>query len=202
MSQPDFPAAKDYAIERITRDLSADLRYHSLNHTCCEVVPAVERIAALEGVLGEELLLLRTAAYFHDIGFISAYADHEHQGIALTRAILPRFGYCPAQIQTVAAMILATRLPQQPHTLCECILADADLAVLGQPHFLTRNADLRAEQATLGKKINDAAWYCSQVAFLRSHHYWTSSARMLHDQQKLRNIATLVALLAACQRNS
>lgn len=198
MSQPDFQAAQNYAIERITRELSADLRYHSLDHTCCEVVPAVERLAALEGVAGEELVLLRTAAYFHDIGFLAGYADHEHHGIALSTTILPRFGYCPTQVQTVAAMILATRLPQKPRTLCESILADADLAVLGRPDFLARNADLRAEQATLGKTVNDAAWYYSQVAFLRSHRYWTSSARMLHDQQKLQNLWALVTLLAKC----
>ena len=41
MSQPDFDAARDYALARLAREVSRELHYHSLAHTRDEVVPAV-----------------------------------------------------------------------------------------------------------------------------------------------------------------
>jgi uncharacterized protein len=197
---PDFEGARDYALERLERELPAALCYHSLGHTRDDVTPAAERLAAGEGVAGEELLLLRTAAYFHDLGFIERREDHEVIGARMTAEILPRFGYGPAQIVQIVAMIMATRLPQSPQTHLQQILADADLDVLGRPNFLEVNHSLRMELAHAGMPASDAEWYRVQLHFLRGHRYWTATARALRDEQKQRNIATLEKLLAESQR--
>ncbi len=47
MSTPDFERARQYALERLERELPASLTYHCLAHTQDDVVPAVERLAAL-----------------------------------------------------------------------------------------------------------------------------------------------------------
>jgi uncharacterized protein len=196
---PDFASARSYALARLERELSPVLCYHSLTHTRDDVVVAVERLAAQEGVAGEALLLLRTAAYFHDLGFIEQRDQHEAIGARVASAALPRFGYRPDQIALIEGMIMATRLPQTPHTLLERILADADLDVCGRDDFLALNRCLRAELAATGSTTNDREWYSGQLSFMWAHRYWTASARASRDQVKRANIAALEQLLLATE---
>jgi uncharacterized protein len=196
---PDFEGARAYALGRLDRELPPELCYHSIAHSRDDVVPAAERLAAAEGVVGEELLLLRTAAYFHDIGFVERREDHEVRGARIANEVLPRFGYTSAQIVAIVGMIMATRLPQSPLTLPQQILADADLDVLGRSDFLTLNERLRLELAHAGMPASDAEWYRVQLHFLRGHRYWTAAARTLRDEQKQRNMEELTRLLAKNQ---
>lgn len=199
MGEPDFEQARRYALARLERELDPALCYHSVAHTRDEVVPAAERLAAMEGFGGEDLLLLRTAAYFHDLGFIERRAGHELAGVRIAAAALPGFGYAPAQVATVGGLIMATRLPQLPATPLEAILADSDLDMLGRDDFLLLNRMLRAELAAYGAAYSDADWYAQQGAFVREHRYWTASARGLRAEGKGRNIRALAALLDAAQ---
>jgi uncharacterized protein len=196
MAQPDFESAMHYALGRLERDLPPDYYYHSLQHTREDVVPAAERFAATEGVTGEALLLLRTAAYYHDVGYIRQRVDHEDCGVAIARDVLPDFGYSAEQIEIVGGMIMATKLPQTPHTLLEEILADADMDSIGRDDFLTTSLNLRSELAANGTLISEYEWYRRQLGFLQSHHYWTQAARSLRDAGKQQNIALLERLIA------
>ena len=199
MAQLDFEAARHYALQRLERELPPTCVYHSLAHTRDEVVPAAERLASLEGVADEALLLLRTAAYYHDIGLVRQRANHEAAGVRIAAAALPGFGYSPAQIQAIGGMIMATRLPQRPRTALEALLADADLDVLGRADFMRRNQALRAETEAFGAAFGDAQWYDQQLRFMQAHRYWTSAARALRDVQKRANYAALLRLLEECQ---
>jgi uncharacterized protein len=198
MKLPDFAGAKQYALTRLERELPALLRYHSVQHTRDGVVPAVERFAAWDGVDDDALLLLRTAAWYHDLGFVEQRIDHEAIGVRIATSMLPCFGYTPPQIATISEMIMATKLPQSPHTPLEEIVADADLDLLGRSNFLERNQDLRKELAAYGTTQTDYQWYTDQLDFLQNHRYWTAAARALRDEQKHRNIVRLTELLAQC----
>jgi uncharacterized protein len=198
MEQIDFEGAWQHALVRLERELSPAYMYHSLAHTRDEVVPAVERLACLEGVDGEALLLLRTAAYYHDIGLLRQRINHEAAGAQIAAAALPRFGYSPAQIQAIDGMIVATRLPQRPRTPLEALLADADLDVLGRVDYIYRNQALRIEMEVFDGPIGDARWYGEQLHFIQSHRYWTAAARALRDDQKRANCAVLLRLLQDC----
>jgi len=199
MPTPDFERAKYHAFERMRHELPPHMYYHSLAHTREDVLPAAERLAAIKRVDNESLLLLRTAVCYHDIGFVEQRDEHEAASARIARAILPQFGYQPDQIAAIHGMIMATRLPQSPHTLLEEILADADLDSLGREDFLPRSMALRDELAAFGAPINDELWYARQLAFLQSHRYFTAAASTLRDTQKRRNITALTALLATCR---
>ncbi|NTU79548.1 MAG: HD domain-containing protein [Chloroflexales bacterium] len=199
MGEPDFEQARRYALRRLERELDPALCYHSIAHTRDEVVPAAERLAALEGFGGEDLMLLRTAAYFHDIGFVECRAGHEATGVRIVEAALPGFGYAPDQVAAIGQLILATRLPQRPITPLAAILADSDLDMLGREDFLLLNRMLRTELDAFGAAVSDAQWYRQQANFVRSHHYWTASARRLRDDGKGRNLRALEALLAVAE---
>ncbi|NJO83311.1 MAG: HD domain-containing protein [Blastochloris sp.] len=184
MPRPESDHAIAAALARLTAELSPDLVYHSLAHTRDEVLPAVERLAYQEGVIDEPLLLLRTAAAYHDIGFVQQRHDHEQASVAIARAMLPEFGYTPAHLAVIEGLIWATKLPQMPHTLPEQILADADLDSLGRLDFLSRSLALRTELAASGTVIALPDWYAQQLAFVRQHRYFTPSARRLRDPGK------------------
>lgn len=195
MPDPDFEGARRYALERLGRELAPMLCYHCLSHTTDDVAVAAERLADLEGLAGEDRLLLLTAAYFHDIGYVERRADHEAAGIRIAQQVLPGFGYSSQQIQIISQMLLATELPQAPLTLAEQILADADLDVLGREDYWDRSRALRAEWEFFGLKVGDEEWYRSQLDFLRRHRYFTASARRLRQPLKQRHMAQLQALL-------
>lgn len=200
MSIPDFERAKNYAKDRLEHELPATLFYHSIAHTEADVVPAAERLAALQGIDGEALLLLRTAAWFHDIGFIERPIDNEVIAVRIAGEVLPSMGYSPSQIEVISGIIMATRLPQTPHTELEEIMSDADLDVFGQEAFLVKNRALRDELAAGGKTFTDYDWYTGQIKMMRNHQYFTSAARKLHEQAKARNIALVEDLLQRAQR--
>ena len=199
MSHDHFEQARQYVLDRLARELSPLITYHSLAHTLEEVTPAAEQFAALEGVNGEDLLLLRTAAVYHDAGFVEQHHAHEEGSARIAAAVLPGFGYTPDQVAVIVNIILATRLPQAPQTLLEQIMADADLSVLGQANFLLRNAALRQELAAFGQVKTDAQWYGTQLKFIRDHRYFTATASRLLDRQKQINVAAMTALLEQCQ---
>jgi predicted metal-dependent HD superfamily phosphohydrolase len=131
------------------------------------------------------------AAAFHDVGFIYRLEGHEIAGARVAAQTLPDYGFSSGQIETVMAMILATRLPQRPYNLLEEILADSDLDVLGRDDYFARNELLRREMAAYGRTLTDEEWRLEQLDFLRSHVYFTATARKLRQPGKERNIAKI-----------
>jgi uncharacterized protein len=198
MNRPNLQRARQYAVQRLQRELPAVLTYHCLAHTLQGVVPAVERFAALEGVRGQDLLLLRTAAIYHDLGFVERSDGHEAISARLASEVLPRFGYSPAQIDVIRSIILATRYPFEPHSHHQSIMVDADLDVLGRDDFWTWNHALRVEREALaGQRSTDQVWYAGQLAFMDAHRYFTPSAERLRQAQKRRHMDEMAGLLGA-----
>ncbi len=195
MPEPDHEGARQLALDRLARELSPALRYHSLAHTRDDVVVAAERLAELEGLPGADRQLLLTAAYFHDIGYVKQRDGHEAAGVAIIRQVLPGFGFDDEQVEVISRLILATRVPQTPRTLAEQILTDADLDVLGREDLWTRHLDLRAEREAFGSVVTDDEWYRGQVEFMRRHRYFTASARRLRDAAKRANLVRMLGRL-------
>jgi uncharacterized protein len=159
------------------------------------VLPAAIRLAGLTGINGERLLLLQTAAVYHDIGFVEQAAGHEAISVKIATETLPDFGYNRLQIQTIAETIMATQLPQTPTNQLGEFLADADLDALGREDFLAVNRQYRLELEAQGLQQTDQEWYSRQLSLLENHTYFTSAAKSLRTAQKRKNMATLRALL-------
>jgi uncharacterized protein len=199
---PDYEGAKRHALERLANELAPELSYHSVRHTRDEVLPAVERLAAMEGITGDDLMLLQTAAVYHDIGFVEKYSDNEPVAVRIASEVLPRFRYNPAQIEVIVGIIMATKLPQSPTNRLEEIIADADLDIFGSDDFTRRNEQLRAELAAIGVMSSDEEWYRGQLEFMKGHSYFTSSARALLQDKKQRNIQIMEERLRQATKQS
>jgi uncharacterized protein len=191
MKSVNFEQARKYAEARLEQELLPNLAYHCIAHTRDEVVPAAETLADMEGLHGKSLLLLRTAAWFHDLGYIEGAVHHELISARMAMEALPSFGYSHEDVEIVRWAILATALPQAPNNLLEQILTDADLDVLGRSDFMKRSDDLRRELASLGKDSTDEEWYNGQIKFVEHHTYFTASAHSLRDVQKRKNLDEL-----------
>jgi len=192
---PDTEGAIRYALSRLERELSPELTYHSLWHTIEDVLPAARQLATLMGVSPEEARLVEIGAAYHDIGFVVRHQEHERAGAEIAAQVLPGFGFTSGQVAAVQGMILATRIPQSPRTPLEEILADADLDAMGRDDSLARSQALRAEQASFGAPVGEVEWYHRQLKFFREHRYFTTAARLLRDEGKRGQIATMEALL-------
>lgn len=199
--EPDTEGAIRYALSRLERELAPELTYHNLWHTVEDVLPATRRLAVLSGISADDVRLLEVAAAYHDIGFVIGYHDHERAGAEIIAQVLPGFGFTSEQIAAVQGMILATRLPQSPHTPLEEILADADLDVLGREDSLARSQALRSEMASCGAPVGEMEWYRRQLKFFRGHHYFTTIARSLRGEGERRNIEALETRLRDSQQN-
>lgn len=196
MTNPDFEAAKAYALQRLANELPPTAHYHCLQHTRDDVVVAAERFAVGEGIDGDERLCLLTAAYFHDLGHIEQSKNHEEISARIASEVLPRFGYSARQIDIIRRLIMATKVPQTPVTLLEEIIVDADMDSLGRDDFMKTSLALRRELAATGNHASDLAWYEGQVEFLSAHRYFTGTAQKLRDPGKQRNLTMLHDLIA------
>lgn len=194
-SEPNYEQAIEHALRRLQSESPPSLYYHCAWHTEGDVLPAVRRLAQLAGVAPHEQRLLEIGAAYHDIGHLRSWREHETISIEIMTDALPRFGFSPTDIQRVAAMILATRMPQSPTNEIEQLLADADLDVLGRPDFLDTSKALWRELTALGRDQNWTQWMESQLRFLRSHHYFTDAAKTLREPGKQQNIALLESLI-------
>lgn len=173
----DLPRAEEYILNELRTRLPEALYYHSSAHTL-DVAEAAERIALAEGITdAETLVLLRTAALFHDAGFLTTYQGHEAEGSRMVAEVLPRFGYSTAQIEQVQGMIAATKIPQNPKNKLEEIICDADLDYLGRPDFEPIADLLYRELLARGSVTSRATWDRIQIDFLNNHRYRTATAR-------------------------
>jgi uncharacterized protein len=199
MSRADLEAARRYSLGRLENELPSGYFYHSVAHTRDEVAPAAEELGRAEGVSDDDLLLLITAAHFHDIGYVEQIEGHEEIGVRIAKEVLPEMGYSPDQIQVIEGLILDTRLPHNPTSRLGMILDDADLDHLGRKSFWRRTSDLRREFAAIGSDMSDRSWYERTLDFMKQHHYYTDSAIRLRLDRKNRNMAILTRMLERCE---
>jgi uncharacterized membrane-anchored protein YitT (DUF2179 family)/predicted metal-dependent HD superfamily phosphohydrolase len=178
-----YEQAYSFIMTKLEKDLPAQLVYHNAQHTK-QVIAAAEQLALAEGIAGEELVLLKTAALFHDTGFLHQAAGHEEFSCKVAKEQLPGFGYSPAQVEAICKMIMATRLPQSPGDNLSEILCDADLYYLGTDQYAATADKLFQEFKKLGSIKSAAEWDFMQVEFLSAHQYFTQAAKTELEETK------------------
>lgn len=193
-SSINYMKAERHIMKILETQLSPKLLYHSINHTI-DVTKAVERLAIMEGITDEDLFLLKSAATYHDAGFIEKYEKNEEIGMRLAREILPKYGYTQEQIDVIDGLIKATEIPQTPQSHLQQIMCDADLDYLGRDDFHDIADLLRRELREHGKLNSDKMWDEIQVKFLTAHTYFTKSAIKLRQEKKMRHIEEIKAKL-------
>ena len=190
-----FMDLQEIILDKLERDLPRYLYYHDVKHTI-DVVTEVELIGWAEGITEEEVLLLKTAALFHDSGHIRGYDDHEHHSCQLAREYLPAYNFSAKQIERVCELIMATRMPPQPRNLLEKIICDSDLDYLGRSDFIPVSNTLYEELKEQNKIGSLDEWNRLQIKFISSHQYFTRTARSLREINKQKQIERIKGILS------
>lgn len=194
MKKADYVGVEKHIFNRLKK-LQSNLDYHGINHTK-DVVDAAERIGKMEKISEKGMIIVKTAALFHDVGFLKKYKNNEAIGAKMAKQILPKFNYKKNEISAISKIILATTLPQKPKTIYGKIVCDADLDNLGRSDFFERSEDVRMEFYSHGNKIPKKEWYERALKLLQGHKYWTKSARKLRNKKKKENIKKIKNILS------
>jgi uncharacterized protein len=178
-----FKRAGDFILNKLQSKLPAHLIYHGFDHSV-DVYRAAGRIAKGEGISSHEQKLLLTAALFHDSGFMKRREGHEAESCKIVRHYLPAYSYQPVEIELICGMIMATRIPQSPHSHLEKILCDADLDYLGRDDFFLLSDRLFAELKAEGLMNDEEEWNREQADFMEKHRYHTATSVKLRQPKK------------------
>lgn len=184
----DHQAARAFILAELHAGLPRWRTYHSLEHTL-DVYASAITIAEEEGIKGDDLVLLKTAALYHDSGFLLDPSDHEAASCRLVQQHLPRFGYTADHVDRICNMILSTKVPQRAMDPLSGVLCDADLDYLGREDFFMVGDRLYHEMRTTGALHNRWEWNRLQEGFLSAHTYYTRSSRLHREPKKQKHLA-------------
>ena len=188
---PDlFTSIKQPILSRLENELDSRLGYHNITHTL-DVLEQAEVLAGQEKIIDKhDLLLLKTAAVFHDSGFLFVYKNHEEKGCEIASESLRNI-FSEEDIKKVCGMIMATKIPQSPTTLLEQIICDADLDYLGRNDFEPISRNLYKEFLTFKIIPKDMIWDHIQIRFFESHHYFTGTSISKRNEKKMKHLKIL-----------
>lgn len=195
MEYPDQRLLQDsqhYVRNLFATRINKALLYHNYDHTW-DVVQACEEMASHYHLDEKDHLVLITAAWFHDTGYLTVGPkDHEEESQRICKAFLKERNAPDEFINRVNECIAATKMPAAPQNLLQQILCDADLFHLGTDNFSIRNKQLREEIGNFQKEpIGKREWRQANIEFLDRHRYFTDYARDHQEPLKHRHLNEL-----------
>jgi len=191
----DYQAVKKFILDKLRSELSAELTYHGVHHTL-DVLDVAEELCARENISEYNTILVKTAALFHDAGFVIGSNKHEEYSCQIASYYLPKFGYKAKDILQINKMILATKVPQNPQDKLSQLLCDADLDYLGRDDFHEIASTLFEELKARAVVEEIDTWNAIQVNFLEQHEFFTSTNIQRRSSKKQQHLNELKELLS------
>ena len=182
----NYSGLENYILDRLTNELSPNLRYHGVNHTL-SVIDVAMIISETESLTDDELIIVKTSALLHDFGFIYNYNENEQLASDFAKEILHNYSYNEIEINTICKLILSTRMPQQPETKLQKILCDADLGNLGMDNYKDISSNLRKELELHNNHFSNVDWMEFQLNFITNHRYFSETAQRIFNKRKEEN---------------
>jgi len=182
-----FLAGK-YIAKLFAKELPSDLLFHNFHHTV-NVVRGVRDISKNLQLNKEQKEILLLAAWFHDSGHTVCYNGHELESKQIATTFLESQNYPAEKLQLVLECIDATKMPQNPTTLLQQVICDADLYHLSLLEYVHLQFILREEwKRILHKEFTNEDWQKQNLDFLENHRYFTEYGQKILQQRKLLNI--------------
>ncbi len=189
-----FLDIQEYVLDMLEQELPDKLYYHNVKHTI-DVVTEVELIGWSEGLTEEEILILKMAGLFHDVGHIVSYHNHEYHGTVIATQFLQKYHYPQDMIDKICQLILATQYPPKPKNIMEKVICDSDLDYLGRDDFIPVSEMLYEELKEREMVGTYEEWNEKQLQFIKAHQYHTKTAQTLRQVKKNKQIARLERLI-------
>lgn len=171
------------------------LPFHNIHHTRA-VVSHVKEICTHLSISQHDTEMISLAAWFHDIGYINSYQNHEDESIRIAHEFLSKEGIDHESLEIITSCINATRVRQLPQSQLEKILCDADLYHLGSLDYFYWLILLRREWAvSLETTYKDEDWYNLNLKFLQNHDFLTEYGKFTLRKGQASNILKMDTLI-------
>lgn len=192
---------RKYVVELMQTKLPDQYVYHNLQHTL-DVVSATQEIAVNSSLNDQQLEVVLTAAFLHDIGYTRNSMAHEDHSILLSKEFLKKAGADSSYIEEVISCIEATKMPQNPINLQEQVLCDADLYHLSSNSYFEKAELLRSEFSSIEKdQITESEWLDMSTVFIDSHEYFTDYGKNMLAPRKAKNLKKIKKRLKALNQD-
>ncbi|MBN2744570.1 MAG: guanylate cyclase [Marinilabiliaceae bacterium] len=188
-----FSDLEDEFLSRLNIELPNSLYFHNVDHTI-NAIAQVEIIGRGEGIDEKDLLLLKSAALFHDAGYLHQYHNPKEYSLLIATEYLKKHHFADEQIHAISDLINSTRPGNTPTNKLEEIMTDANMHHLGRPDFYHQSEKLLKEMLANGIAISPAEWIQNQTRLIESHHFFTNTARKLRQVNKQHQLEKLKAI--------
>lgn len=191
-----FLQVQNFASNFFAKHEKKVLVYHNFQHTKYVVNKTIE-IAAHYKISDEDLFILCTAAWFHDVGYLVADPkNHEAKSVEVFKKFAAQLNLTEKLITDISNCILATKVPRDPKNLNEEIICDADTFNLGTKEFVETNKLIFKEVQDLRNgKVSKLDFDQGTLRFLKQHKFYTSYCNLLLLNGKRLNIKILTSQL-------
>ncbi|MDY0779359.1 HD domain-containing protein [Tenacibaculum sp. IB213877] len=187
----------EYDITKMLNQLNNKLTFHSIYHTKY-VVNTAKKICDYACLSKTEREIVIISAWFHDIGYLESYLDHEYYSVRIAENYLKEKQLDSDIINEITTCISATKTPQKPTTFLAKIVCDADLSHLGSTNYFYWLRLLRKEwKVYLNKTFNNYDWYTLNHRFLTTHVYHTSYGKDILSVNIKENVNKLEKLISS-----
>lgn len=185
--------AEDFATIKLTSIDGVKYLYHNLRHTQ-RVVESILELIEGEKVEDKNAEQLLVAAWFHDLGYMVSYNDHEEHSCEFAKEFLTKNDCSSTLIKSVCSLIMATVSDYEPKNNLEKIMRDADSSHFSVKSFMAISELLREELASIGRqKYSIADWTEENIRSLRTkHRFYTQYALDNWQEGKDKNIKRLI----------
>ena len=167
------------------------LIFHNLLHTQ-NVVKRTMEIAGHCNVSENELFILYTAAWFHDIGHLfTKPQNHEEVSCFIMEAFMAGKINDTNASSSIEQCIMATKLPRHPENILQQIICDADVFHFGTKEFQENDNRALQEYKLKYGDTDPLLFKKDTIKMLINHHFYTGYCKEQLTEQKKNNIITL-----------
>lgn len=188
MNHNIYKRIEEHVKSLFAEKFNPSLVFHNLSHTET-VVARTKEIAGHYNLSEKELLILFTAAWFHDTGhLVTEPVGHEEKSVEIMKSFMMANMMDEGLINEVEQCILATRMPRNPVNLLQEIICDADTYHFGTKAFkLTNRAAMQEVKLRTGK-ADKFDFDKKTIEMLQTHQFYTSYCKDLLSRDKQKNI--------------
>lgn len=182
---------EEYIVNMMSNTVT-NMYYHNVKHIL-KVCENVELLSQSEHIADEDILLLKTAALLHDIGYAITYEnDISLVSEDIAREFLPTFQYKPQQIDRICKLMKAANYETVPSDIVEEIMHDANHIHLGQNDYIEHIMRLLRELEEHSITINKTEWFKKRIQMVQNHKFYTQTAKRMVNVSIEEQIAKLI----------
>ena len=186
--------AAEFVQSFLSKHLSDKFTFHNLEHTKY-VVEKAEYIAKNIGLTDEEIILVKIAAWFHDIGYAIDLENHERIGAEKAEGFLREKGINDEKINRIKNCILATKITARPKDIIEKVICDADFSHMAEDDYFDRIEKMRQEWKNHSfKKVSKRKFFEKSEELFEKYPYYTEFAQKELGPKKKKNLEKIKKL--------